>query len=124
MDERDDKKTAIQPGIGGVKPRPRSATLDWKGTPPPKVLCASNPERDGINFREFCVDGENLIDYTCSTFQVIVSRTKALKLRRPGMSDFMDAPISKISSSICVPGDRVQFEWFGKGRFLEPDRKR
>jgi AraC family transcriptional regulator len=99
--------------------------ITWNLSPAPKVMLATNPDVDGIDFREFAIEGDGSFDYGCSVLQVVVAvDDSALSVRSPNCPDFTKSR-GKGSSRICLPGDRVKGEWRGaasfRGVYLGPD---
>jgi AraC-like DNA-binding protein len=100
-------------------------TITWNLSPAPKVTLATNPDIDGIDFREFAIEGEGSFDYGCSVLQAVVAvDDSALSVRSPNCPEFTRSR-GKGSSRICLPGDRVKGEWRGeanlRGVYLSPD---
>ena len=92
-------------------------TINWNLKPPPKLVRANNSVAEGIDFREFRIDGHGSFDWCCSVLQVVVALDTILKVRLPGRHDFEDAGPNGISS-ISLPGESVRGEWDGTGIFL------
>ncbi len=100
-------------------------TIAWNLTPAPEVMLATNPDVDGIDFREFAIGGEGSFDYGCSVLQVVVAvDDSALSVRSQNGTDFTRSR-GRGSSRICLPGDRVKGEWKGaanfRGVYVRPD---
>ena len=88
-------------------------TITWNLTPASKVMLATNPDVDGIDFREFAIEGEGSFDYGCSVVQVVVAvDDSALSVRSPHSPELTRSR-GKGTSRICLPGDRVKGEWRG-----------
>ena len=98
--------------------------IAWNLAPAPKLMLATNPDVDGIDFREFAIEGEGSFDYGCAVLQAVVAiDDRDLSVRSPNCQDFKRSR-GNGSSRICLPGDRVKGEWRGaasfRGVYLSP----
>jgi AraC-like DNA-binding protein len=92
-------------------------TITWNLRPPPKLIRANNSLAEGIDFREFNIEGIGSFDWYCSVLQVVVVLDSDLKVRPPGRPDFVDARPNG-TATIYLPGEPVRGEWEGTGSFL------
>ena len=92
-------------------------TIHWNLKPAPKIICANALNAEGIDFREFAIEGEGSFDYECSVLQVVAIGENSLKVRSSPDLEFEDAR-PKSSARVCLPGERVKGEWRGNGDFL------
>jgi AraC-like DNA-binding protein len=92
--------------------------INWNLKPAPKLICANALNAQGIDFREFGIEGEGSFDYDCSVLQVVaIGDDSSLKVRSRGRAEF-ENPRPNGSSRVCLPGERVQGEWSGAADFL------
>jgi AraC family transcriptional regulator len=92
-------------------------TINWNLTPAPKLFCANSSIAEGIDFREFGIEGDGSFDYECSVVQVVVNIDSALKIRSAVTEEFRESRPAG-TSLICLPQERIKGEWRGNGRFL------
>jgi AraC-like DNA-binding protein len=92
-------------------------TINWNLTPAPKLFCANNAVAEGIDFREFGIEGDGSFDYECSVVQIVVNVDSSLKCRSATTEEFRE-PRPAGASLICLPQERIKGEWRGNGRFL------
>jgi hypothetical protein len=84
--------------------------IAWNLAPAPTLMLATNPDVDGIDFREFAIEGEGSFDYGCAVLQAVAAiDDRALSVRSPNCPDFKRSR-GNGSSRICLPGDRVKGE--------------
>jgi AraC family transcriptional regulator len=91
--------------------------IKWNLRPAPKLICANALNAQGIDFREFAIEGDGFFDYDCSVLQVVAIGDNSLKVRSSAHSEF-ENPRPKGSARVCLPGERVKGEWRGTGDFL------
>jgi AraC family transcriptional regulator len=91
--------------------------IDWNLKPPPALVRANNSSAEGIDFREFNIEGIGSFDWYCSVLQVVVVLESNLKVRPQGRPDFEEARPNGVAS-VYLPGEPVRGEWEGTGSFL------
>ena len=92
-------------------------TINWNLKPAPKLFCANNSIAEGIDFREFGIEGDGSFDYECAVVQVVVNVDSSLKVRSAANEEFRESrPVG--TSLVCLPQERIKGEWRGDGRFL------
>jgi AraC-like DNA-binding protein len=92
-------------------------TISWNLKPPPKLVRANNSLAEGIDFREFNIEGIGSFDWYCSVLQIVVALDGNLKVRPPGRPEFEDARPNGVAA-VYLPGEPVRGEWEGTGSFL------
>jgi AraC family transcriptional regulator len=92
-------------------------TINWNLRPPPRLVRANNSLAEGIDFREFNIEGIGSFDWYCSVVQVVVVLDSKLKVRQPGRPDFEDARPNG-TASVYLPGEPVRGEWDGTASLL------
>ena len=92
-------------------------SINWNLTPAPKLFCANNSVAEGIDFREFGIQGDGSFDYECSVVQIVLNVDSSLKVRPAATEEFRESRPAG-TSLICLPQERIKGEWRGNARFL------